>query len=491
MVSAYTKSAITEKRGKIMKNTKNLRNLRTRTCVAGLLMLGATSVNADNWQDASGLMGALGIDPNEKSFMKDNNLKFGGWLETSVSVNANSTHNGFNGPVTFQDRDSQFQLNQLNFYLQKAVNVSGDSFDWGGRFDFMFGSDAIFTQAYGNPAYNPYTGAPQARGNWDLHLSGDQNYGIALPNAYAEFNLPIGNGLDVKAGHFYTPLGYEVVTSPDNFFVSKPYTMQYGEPFTHTGAYGTYAFNSNWSGMAGAVTGSSTGGWDGNFDRNLGTWSFLGGGTWTSDDAGTSLNLTTTLGPQSDTNNNLWGIYSLVGKHNFTDKLHFIIQHDHGFAEKVITANGIKAFNDGLADTNVQNAEWYGINSYLIYDATDKLSAGLRAEWFRDNNGYRVNGAGRCGAGVNTYGGTGAAYNTGGGQCNGWMSGAGNFSAPTPGTNYYGLTAGLNYKATKWLSLRPNMRLDYSDEKVFGVNADGIGNNRTQFLFTADAVVTF
>ena len=250
--------------------------------------------------------------------------------------------------------------------------------------------------------------------------------------------------------------------------------------------------NSNWSVLAGAVTGSNTGGWDGNFDRNLGTWSWLGGGTWTSDDAATSLNLTTTLGKQSDTNNNLWGIYSLVGKHNFTDKLHFIIQHDHGFAEKVITASGY--YKTGLLDPSAtENAEWYGLNSYLIYDVNDKVSAGVRAEWFRDQNGYRVNGANRCFAGVNVYGGsaTGAAYNTGGGQCNGWMGSTGNFSYPTPGTGYYALTAGLNYKPAKWLSLRPNMRLDYADHKVFGVGADGIGNNRTQFLFSADAVVTF
>lgn len=61
--------------------------------------------------------------------------------------------------------------------------------------------------------------------------------------AYAELNLPIGNGIDVKIGHFYTIIGYEVVTAPDNFFITKPYTMQYGEPFTHTGVLASYAFN--------------------------------------------------------------------------------------------------------------------------------------------------------------------------------------------------------------------------------------------------------
>ncbi len=439
----------------------------SRSCAAGLLLLSSTGVNADNWQDASGLLGALGIDPNEKSFMKNNNLKFGGWTEASVSANANATSNGYNGPITFQDKDGQFQLNQFNLYLQKAINVSGDSFDWGGRVDVMYGSDAIFTQAYGNGPLS-VAGVAQQRGDWDLHLLGDQTYNLAIPNAYAEFNLPIGNGIDVKAGHFYTPIGYEVVTSPDNFLVTKPYTMQYGEPFTHTGAYGTYAFNSNWSAFAGAVTGSGTGGWDGNFNRNNGNWDFLGGATWTSDDAGTSLNASGTIGPTAENNSNNWGIYSIVGKHNLNDKTHLVLQHDHGFAQGV------------LVNGEAKTVEWYGINSYIFYDINDKLSAGLRGEWFRDQDGYRVANAGRCFAAGNN------GYNAAGATCTvGSMSGG-----PGPNT-YYALTAGLSYKPTKWLNLRPNMRLDYADKNAFGFGSDGLAVQKTQFLFSADAVITF
>jgi len=479
-----------------MKNTKTRLHQRPGACVAGLILLSATSAHADtNWSDAPGLMEASGYNINELDFFKNNNLKLGGWLETSISANDNARHDGFNGPVTFQDRTSELQLNQLNFFLQKAITASGDSFDWGGRFDFMYGTDSIFTQAYGNPVANNYTGIGQPRGNWDLGLTGDRFYGIALPNAYAEFNLPMGNGLDVKVGHFYTPLGYEMVTSPDNFFVTKPYTMQYGEPFTHTGTYGTYAFNGNWTAMAGAVTGSSTGGWDGNFNRNLATWSFLGGGTWTSDDAGTSLNLTSTAGPQADNNSSFWGIYSLVGKHNITDKLHLILQHDHGFANNVITGNGaISAANQGITQANIaqwsaasrQNAEWYGVNSYLLYDVTDKLGAGIRAEWFRDNNGFRVNGPGRCAAAGNiSNNGTGTPYNY---ACNSNYS---NYQLPIAmgygqGSGYYELTAGLTYKPVKWLNLRPNVRFDYANVAAFAG-----GYQHTQVLFTADAVVTF
>lgn len=472
-----------------MKKTMATPEQRNSFCLAGLLLLGVPAVNADtNWQDGAGLMEASGYNINELDFFKKNNLKLGGWLETSISGNDNAYHDGFNGPVTFQDRTGSLQLNQLNFFLQKAVTASGDSFDWGGRFDFMFGSDSIFTQAYGNPTFNPHTGNTEPRGDWDLKLTGDRFYGIALPNAYAEFNLPFGTGFDLKVGHFYTPVGYEVVTSPDNFFVTKPYTFQYGEPFTHTGLLGTYTFNPNWQVNAGAVTGSATGGWDGSFNRNLATWNGLYGVTWTSDDAATSLYVSGTGGHQSDNNSHFWGDVSIVGKHNVTDKLHLILQHDHGWANSVLTGNGFLSsgyLNSGLTQDALQNADWYGVNGYIIYDVTDKLGAGIRAEWFRDNNGFRVTGPGRCAAAANSYGGSnGASYNY---ACNNAAFGAyPNAGGTGLGSSYEEVTLGLTYKPVKWLNLRPNVRWDHSDIKIFAG-----GNQQEQVMITGDAVVTF
>ncbi|TAN53821.1 MAG: porin [Methylococcaceae bacterium] len=441
----------------------------------GALVASATgSVHAGD--EAAGLLEAAGVNINDAKLMKDWNLKFGGWIESSVSANMHSSPDNFNGPVTFNDRTGELQMNQLYLYLQKAVNVNGDSFDWGGRVDFMYGTDAIFTQAYGSWPFDPRTGAPINRGHWDLHLNShnDRFYGIALPQAYAEFNLPVGNGVSVKAGHFYTPIGYEVVTSPDNFFVTKPYTMQYGEPFTHTGILANYSVNSNWSATAGAVTGSSTGGWDGGFDRDLGNWAFLGGVTWTSDDAGTSLALTSTAGDRSEDSSSAWALYSLVGKHNFTDKLHYVIQHDHGYADNVLTSHS-------ALSGKTENARWYGINQYLFYDIKDNLTAGVRAEWFRDHGGFRVWGPGRCVASTNVNNGAGDSY-----ACGGAINPVG-AAYPYDGSSYYAITAGLSYKPLKWLNLRPNVRYDWSDKvKAF----DG-GKRGDQVLFTADVVVSF
>lgn len=459
-------------------------------CLAGA----ALADEAANSAPSGAIEALTGVNINESAFMKDWNLKLGGWINSSVSANFNSSPDKFNGPVTFNDRTGELQMNQLYIYLQKAVAASGDAWDVGGRVDFMYGTDAIFTQAYGSPAFDPRTGLPINRGHWDLHLSSheDRFYGIAIPQAYAEFNLPVGNGLTVKAGHFYTPIGYEVVTAPDNFFVTKPYTMQYGEPFTHTGVLGSYTFNSNWSASAGAVTGSNTGGWDGNWDRDLGNWAFLGGVTWTSDDAGTSLALTSTAGERAEDASSAWAMYSLVGKHNFTDKLHYVIQHDHGYANDVITGHSLRS--SVAPAINTENAEWYGINQYLFYDIDDKLSAGIRGEWFRDHNGFRIGGPGRCGASTNVNSsGVGIPYACGVADSAAYLNG-GTFQ----GASYYAVTVGLNYKPAKWLSVRPNLRYDWVD--MTGANAFSVDKNapvpsssgrNDQLLFTTDVVVTF
>ena len=88
----------------------------------------------------------------------------------------------------------------------------------------------------------PTTASPRRRawkrGSQFNHPSGARNGSTApaLPQFYAEVAY---NDLKVKIGHFYAPVGYEVVPTTGNFFPSLPYTFQYGEPFTHTGVLAT------------------------------------------------------------------------------------------------------------------------------------------------------------------------------------------------------------------------------------------------------------
>jgi hypothetical protein len=410
-------------------------------------------------------------DVNETKFLKNNGIVVGGWLNGGVTYNSSNPTDRFNGPVTFGDRASEFQLNQLNLFVQRAVATEGDKWDFGGRFDFMFGTDSVFTQAYGVPAYDVNTLQPLNRSNWDLHMLRGQNrfYDIALPQAYVEAYIPVGNGLNVKAGHFYTPIGYETVPAPDNFFYSHAYTMQYGEPFTHTGILGNYTVNGNVSVMGGVTTGSATGGWDGGWNKQLGNWAGIAGATWTSTDKASSANISGTYGGTSEHSSQSWGMYSIVLKHNITDKTHLIVQHDHGYANNV-------------ALSTVRDAQWYGINTHLYYDVQDDLSVGMRGEWFRDQDGFRVCSPGRVAATTNND--NGAAVST---------AASGNFLSTCQPATYYAITAGLNWKPKPWINVRPNVRYDWNDGSSAGVpyNAFDGGTKQNQFLFSTDATITF
>jgi hypothetical protein len=206
--------------------------------------------------------------------------------------------------------------------------------------------------------------------------------------------------------------------------------MQYGEPFTHTGILLNYALNDAFSVNAGAVTG-----WD-NFSENLTNWNFLGGLSWINNDATDSVSVSVISGDVSNNAPNNRTMYSLVISHSITNKLQYSLQQDFGYQSQ--------------ATQGIDNSYWYGINQYLFYDFTETITGGIRGEWFRDNDGTRVN-------------------------------------LGTPG-NYFEVTTGLNWKPLEWFSLRPEIRYDRADPN------NHIYDNQTknqQFEVAMDVVLTF
>ncbi len=161
-----------------------------------------------------------------------------GWIAWNPFIwNTSNPVNRLNGPVTFTDRSNSPMMNQLYLYAEKAVDTETNDWDWGGRFDLLYGSDARFTTEAGLETWNR-----------------NRFYGLALPQFYAELGY---RDLRCKIGHFYAPVGYEVVTAPGNFFPSLPYTFQYGEAFTFTGVM------FNWQATEDANIGFGTyNGWD-------------------------------------------------------------------------------------------------------------------------------------------------------------------------------------------------------------------------------------
>ncbi len=62
---------------------------------------------------------------------------------------------------------------------------------------------------------------------------------IGIKQAYVNLMAPVGNGLELKMGHFDTIIGYEVGSSPLNPNFSRSYGF-FIEPFQHTGLLASY-----------------------------------------------------------------------------------------------------------------------------------------------------------------------------------------------------------------------------------------------------------
>ncbi len=416
-----------------------------------------------------------------KKFIENNRIETGGWINGGATFNPRQT-DGFNGPVVFADQANRFQLNQFNLYVQRPVLSETKSWDIGGRFDFLFGTDAIFTQAFGVPLTDVQTGELLKRSNWDLDIccASTRTYNIALPQAYLEMHIPVigKNGLNLKVGHFYSPTGFETVPAPDNFFYTRAYSFNAGEPFTHTGVQANYLINKNWSVSGSAVTGSATGGWDGGWNRQLGNWGGVFGVMWTSDNQATTLNVTGTYGEISTRSNEIWAMYNTVLKHKFNSRTQLVLHHVHGFANGVLL-NNLKY--QGIT----KDAQWMGVVTHLYYELTNELSIGLRGEWFRDRDGFRNPSPFRVAAAATS---PDASY-------------AGDIRGVTlTPADYYAVTAGLNWSAAKalnirWnaikkLSIRPNVRYD----RVDAYRAPAYrpyGGNKDQILFSLDFLLPF
>lgn len=366
-------------------------------------------------------------------------------MSNSYTWNPDSPDNRFNTPITFNDRSNDHQMNQLYLILERVLKRDGRHWDIGGRVDLLYGTDYFFTTALGletrrngSQKWNSENG-PRAGGNAAL-------YGLAMPQLYAEVYAPLLEGLSVKMGHFYTILGYESVMATENFFLSHSYVMQYGEPFTHTGALATLDVNDHLQFQTGI-----TRGWD-NYEDTNDDLNLLGGISLSSSDRRTVLSFAITSGDEDINGRNNRTLYSLVLFRQFTDKLTYVIQHDFAVQEN---ARLSKKFQ-------LEQAQWAGINQYLFYKLNEELTAGMRVEWFGDTDNARV-----LAIPVDSI-----AY----------------------GGNYTALTLGLNWKPCPCVTVRPEARWDWSDAEipVLGVEGpyDDFGSKR-QFIMGADVIVRF
>ena len=397
----------------------------------------------------------------ETELLQSRRINTYGWV--AAGIGGNNWGAPWNGPITFNDRNWMGQMNQLYLVNERTLDTGDGGWDWGGRVDLLYGTDYIYTTARGLDA--AHAGDPIGLGapRW----GNNKYYGLAMPQLYGELGY---NDLAVKFGHFYTIIGYEVVPAIGNFFYTHAYTMQYGEPFTHTGVLTTWTPNDQvvfYNGI--------TNGWD-NWDDGMTTFgpvqntsyagynsnaSYLGGVTFKDSEETQTLTITTSTGnelPQFGVP--IAGNRSLISTvyvNELSDKLTYVFQNDNGWQ-----------FNASGPIDNLQTAQWYGINQYMFYSFNDKWTGGMRFEWFRDNNGYRV---------VNPL--------------RNWLFG----QQPQYGGyagNFWALTWGLNYKPNNNFIIRPELRYDWFSAANGVTNSPfGRGDKDAQFYGGCDIIWQF
>ena len=321
-------------------------------------------------------------------------VSVGGWFSAGYHSESNDL---------FNSRPDQLGLHQAWLYAEKAATSDSPI---GFRADLMYGIDADDTQAFGNTP-----------GQWDFDNGFDfGSYGWAIPQLYLEVALGEWN---IKAGHFFTLVGYEVVTAPDNFFYSHAMTMYNSEPFTHTGVLATRSLSDNLEIYAGWTLG-----WDTGFDQFNDGSSWLGGFSYTiSEDVNfTYISTAGNFGARGDDAYS----HSMVANLVLTDQLTWVVQSDYLRVE-------------GTGEDNV------GLNQYLLYEVNDKVGVGTRLEWWQGDvlTGYAPHG--------------------------GVLPAAGSLS-------YYAATFGVNFKPRSNIILRPELRHDWSpaanyDQTYFGMDA--------------------
>ena len=124
-------------------------------------------------------------------------IKLSAQLDAGFMLNPYRPNNGLNFGQLFTDHANQAQLNQLLLTATKPLDPKDPGLQVGFKLQFMYGSDARYTQYLG--VFN--------------NVNPGDRYQLDMVEANVLAHLPYvtEGGIDVKAGLFSTPLGYETI----------------------------------------------------------------------------------------------------------------------------------------------------------------------------------------------------------------------------------------------------------------------------------------
>lgn len=368
-------------------------------------------------------------------------IKFSVWIDTGITANPSAPDDNQNFGRLFDDRSNEPMVNQITLNLERTLAPQTGELDWGFKLQLLFGTDARFIHSLGLLD----------------HAMGSSIYQPDIPEAYLNLHFPVitEGGLDVKLGKFATPVGFETIDPRSNPFYSHSYIFNFGVPFNHTGALFTL-HPTGWLDLLGGIDR----GVNISFDDNNDSLGFLAGFGLNLHEGRVLLNGATHIGPETPDNNHdlrylsdIYLIWKVTGKLTSVTELNY-------------------ARDDGAA------ADGYGVAQYLSYAITDKVSAKIRGEIWRDDDGFYVASFAEPHDPMRSLGGQTVIdpRTVGGGR-----------------TTYGAITIGLDLKPVvpkplRGLTLRPEIRVDHSFNGTHPFNQS---EDQTSLTAAIDALLAF
>jgi hypothetical protein len=389
-----------------------------------------------------------------------NGIHLSAQLDAGITGNPAGPKNNFG--QLFTDKPNTVLLNQLLLTANKPLDPKATDFDWGFKLQGMYGSDARYTQFLGElNRVNP----------------NDRNQ-LDVVEANVLFHLPVlfEGGVDVKAGQYSTPIGYETIDPSTNLFYSHSYIFNFGIPLKHTGILTTSHVNSMLDVYLGVDTGVNT--TFGPLGDNNGAIAFLGGVNLTLMDGNLTVLALSHIGPENATR--------ALSPAGFNANGYFRYLNDIVITYKATTdltfvteLNWIRDDFDGIFTAGKPTtANAFGVAQYVSYALSDTLTLNGRAELYRDDNNFFVGSFQANGSFVQAE--------------QGFTAGIG--TSPGKTTTYGALTAGVTYKppglppVISGLLIRPEIRWDTD---LGGTKAFNGHQDNGQVTIASDVVLTF
>ena len=380
----------------------------------------------------------------------DSRLKFSAFVEGGITGNPLSPNDHQNFGRLFDDRPNEPMLNQATLTVERPLVSEAGQFDWGFKLQAGAGSDARFINTLGTLE--------------NVTRNIVQPYVI---EAYGNLHAPLGStaSVDFKFGQFVTLLGAETIDPRTNYFYSHDYIFNFGVPFQHLGGEFTVHVNPTLDLYAGLNRGVNTS----IYDNNGAYPSFMGGFGFNNLANGKlTIIATTSIGPENPR--------EVVGDSSFHNSGTVHKESARYYGNLVATykvTNKFTAITDAVYTyDDGYDTDFYGAAETLAYTINDTLTVAARFEAVRDSDGFFV-----------------AQYAANDDYTNAERGGIplDRRTVTGGGNDYLESTFGVQIKAYKFVTIRPEVRVDYATEN----KAFDDSTKRYSVTIAADAIIGF